>query len=205
MKRTIRFLVPHILAAIVSGAPFPQGQGGHASLITKNIHPVQPKSLLPDETSSDGFLFFSSPGAILSSSIKTTTVIPSVSVLTTSSLSGTVQVTVQVLPPLSTGSFDTTGTVISSLETFGHATSPPIITSSIPSPVTRMAPTEPTPVNFKINTVAADANIFQPIDTSPPPSNLGSRSDHPVPRLGIKPQSAPLDTNKFYANFFLGT
>ncbi|KAF7957670.1 hypothetical protein EAE96_003243 [Botrytis aclada] len=205
MKQTIRFLVPHILAAIVSGAPFPQGQGDHTSLITENIHPVQPKSLLPDETSSDGFVFLSSPGAILSSSITTTTVIPSVSVLTTSSLSGTVQVTVQVLPSPSTGSFDTTGTVISSLEKSGHATSPPIITSSIPSPTTRMAPTAPTPVNFKINTVAADANIFQPIDTSAPPSNLGSRPDHPVPRLGIKSQSAPLDTNKFYANFFLGS
>ncbi|KAF7874955.1 hypothetical protein EAF04_002129 [Stromatinia cepivora] len=207
----------------------------HTALLTKNHHPVreaptfgpgaplfplsliknlqrltteqelQPKSLLPEETSSDGFIFLSSPGAILSSSITTTAVIPSVSVLTTSSISGTVQVTVQVLPSPSTQTPATTGSVLSSLETSGHATDPPILTSSIPSPTTQLVPTAPTPVNHVMNTIAADSNIFQPIDTSPPPSNLGSRSDHPVPRLGIKSQRAPRDTNKFYANFFLGS
>ncbi len=49
------------------------------------------------------------------------------------------------------------------------------------------------------------ANIFQPVDTDAPPPVIGIRSDHPVARLGIKPQSSPLSTNKFYANFFLGS
>jgi endo-1,3(4)-beta-glucanase len=34
---------------------------------------------------------------------------------------------------------------------------------------------------------------------------IGKRADHPVPRLGIQAQNTPLSTNKFYANFFLGS
>ncbi|KAL8942952.1 MAG: hypothetical protein Q9216_001367 [Gyalolechia sp. 2 TL-2023] len=37
-----------------------------------------------------------------------------------------------------------------------------------------------------------------------PASDIGSRSDHPVPRMGISEQTAPKSTNKFYANFILG-
>ncbi|PMD46142.1 glycoside hydrolase family 81 protein [Hyaloscypha variabilis F] len=48
-------------------------------------------------------------------------------------------------------------------------------------------------------------NIFQPVETNAPASVIGSRPDHPVPRLGIQPQQAPISTNKFYANFFLGS
>jgi endo-1,3(4)-beta-glucanase len=48
-------------------------------------------------------------------------------------------------------------------------------------------------------------NIFQPVATDAPPAVISTRPDHPVPRLGIQPQQAPIGTNKFYANFFLGT
>lgn len=48
-------------------------------------------------------------------------------------------------------------------------------------------------------------DIFDaPVATSTPPSSIGQRSDHPVPRLGIQ-QSAPISTNKFFQNFFLGS
>ncbi|MCJ1284432.1 hypothetical protein MMC26_003764 [Xylographa opegraphella] len=47
-------------------------------------------------------------------------------------------------------------------------------------------------------------DVFQAIDTRPPPSQITSRSDHPVPRLGIATQNNPVSTNKFYANLFLG-
>ncbi|KAL8766185.1 MAG: hypothetical protein Q9209_006950 [Squamulea sp. 1 TL-2023] len=47
--------------------------------------------------------------------------------------------------------------------------------------------------------------VFQPVATQPPPPLIPSRGDHPAPRLNIAPQSAPLSTNKFYANFFLGS
>ncbi|KZF24885.1 glycoside hydrolase family 81 protein [Xylona heveae TC161] len=48
------------------------------------------------------------------------------------------------------------------------------------------------------------SNIFVPVSTGALPSVIGSRPDHPVPRLGISNQSTPLSTNKFYANLFLG-
>ena len=52
---------------------------------------------------------------------------------------------------------------------------------------------------------AIDANdIFQPIASDAPPPQITSRSDHPVPRAGILQQQQRLQTNKFYANLFLG-
>ncbi|KAK2595427.1 endo-1,3-beta glucanase [Conoideocrella luteorostrata] len=54
------------------------------------------------------------------------------------------------------------------------------------------------------NTVMASQNIFdKPIDTKAPPSSIPTRDDHPVPRKGIQSRE-PLQTNKFYSNFFLG-
>ncbi|TDZ38536.1 putative endo-1,3(4)-beta-glucanase [Colletotrichum spinosum] len=50
----------------------------------------------------------------------------------------------------------------------------------------------------------ASGDIFaQPIGVAPPPSWIPARGDHPVPRKGIT-STAPLQTNKFYSNFFLG-
>jgi endo-1,3(4)-beta-glucanase len=49
------------------------------------------------------------------------------------------------------------------------------------------------------------ANIFaDPIATAAPPSNIGSRRDHPVVRQGVI-SNGPIGTNKFYANMFLGS
>lgn len=48
-------------------------------------------------------------------------------------------------------------------------------------------------------------NIFVAVATGAPPPQIPQRGDHPVPRLGIASQSAKLETNTFYANFFLGT
>ncbi|GFP54552.1 hypothetical protein ACSS6W_002371 [Trichoderma asperelloides] len=46
-------------------------------------------------------------------------------------------------------------------------------------------------------------NIFaEPIDVKLPPSQILTRKDHPVPRKGIS-ENGPLQTNKFYSNFFL--
>lgn len=48
-------------------------------------------------------------------------------------------------------------------------------------------------------------NIFaDPIATGAPPSNIGSRKDHPVVRQGVI-ANGPIGTNKFYANMFLGS
>ncbi|KKP06735.1 glycosyl hydrolase family 81 [Trichoderma harzianum] len=46
-------------------------------------------------------------------------------------------------------------------------------------------------------------NIFaEPIGVDLPPSQIPTRKDHPVARKGIW-ENAPLQTNKFYSNFFL--
>jgi len=47
--------------------------------------------------------------------------------------------------------------------------------------------------------------VFVAIATDAPPSEIPERQDHPVPRLGIQAQTHKLETNKFYANFFLGS
>ena len=42
-----------------------------------------------------------------------------------------------------------------------------------------------------------------PISADPIPPTIGTRPDHPVPRLGII-KSGPIQTNKFFSNFVLG-
>lgn len=68
----------------------------------------------------------------------------------------------------------------------------------------------------------ASSDIFGPVGTAPPSALIGSRDDHPVPRQGLVPSNPliwtwigltrvqtpsdkPIPTNKFYANFFLGS
>ena len=46
-------------------------------------------------------------------------------------------------------------------------------------------------------------DVFLPIDIGPPPNVFPVVGDHPVPRTGTN-QTTPLETNKFYANLFLG-
>ncbi|RDA93880.1 hypothetical protein CP533_4515 [Ophiocordyceps camponoti-saundersi (nom. inval.)] len=55
-----------------------------------------------------------------------------------------------------------------------------------------------------VDTMGEGYDIFaKPIDLKAPPATIQQRQDHPVPRKGIKSRG-PLETNKFYANFFLG-
>ncbi|KAK0641122.1 glycoside hydrolase family 81 protein [Cercophora newfieldiana] len=101
-----------------------------------------------------------------------------------------------------------TGTVQTTLETEGHATTQPILTAPIPSPTTVIS----TPSTSLPNPTAeptiemGSSDIFaNPIGTDSPPSSISRRQDHPAPRLGIENPTMPVQTNKFYANFFLGT
>ncbi|KAG5984280.1 hypothetical protein E4U55_005438 [Claviceps digitariae] len=57
-------------------------------------------------------------------------------------------------------------------------------------------------IDLKLPIMACGDIFAEPIDTKAPPSNIPRRHDHPVPRKGIK-SSVPLQTNKFYSNFFL--
>jgi endo-1,3(4)-beta-glucanase len=141
-------------------------------------------------------------GGIFFAPVRTSSVFASVPVVTASTSSGTAQ----ILLPLHTQVPQTTGVVITSLNTTGQPTSAPIISTSISKPTTTLSPTgRATSVTTSVLMGSTSNNIFQPVATDAPPSVIGSRSDHPVPRLGIQPQQAPISTNKFYANFFLGS
>ncbi len=141
-------------------------------------------------------------GGIFFDPVSTSSVSASVPVVTTSASSGTAQ----ILPSLSTQVPQTTGVVVTSLNTTGLPTSAPIISTSISKPETTLTPTAPaTSVTTTVSQSSTSDNIFQPVATDAPASVIGSRPDHPVPRLGIQPQDAPIGTNKFYANFFLGS
>lgn len=133
----------------------------------------------------------------------TSVVTPHIKVLTTAAYFGTAQ----VLPSLSTQDPGTAGVVITSLQISGVPTNDPILSTSIAAPTSLI---EATASASSITSLAAEtpmvsSNIFQPVATGVLPSVIGTRSDHPVARLGITPQNSALSTNKFYANFFLGS
>ena len=47
--------------------------------------------------------------------------------------------------------------------------------------------------------------MFLPIAVNQPPASIEQRAGHPVPRKGINNATGPIETNKFYSNFFLGS
>ncbi|KAK5130160.1 hypothetical protein LTR08_002414 [Meristemomyces frigidus] len=103
----------------------------------------------------------------------------------------------------------TTGSVHTSLETSGNPTIVPFPTSiSNATSTLSLVSTEtlggagPT-ATVQVTSIQA-TDIFQPIATDAPPSQIPQRGDHPIPRLGVQQQTEKLQTNKFYANFFLG-
>jgi len=135
--------------------------------------------------------------------VSTSAITANVPVITTALSSGTAQ----ILPSVSTQTPETSGTVLSSLDKFGIPTSGPILSTSIATPTTTVAPNGGgvTPdISATVKAGSLASNIFIPIATDAPPSAFGSRPDHPVPRLGIS-ETSPIGTNKFYANFFLGS
>jgi endo-1,3(4)-beta-glucanase len=79
--------------------------------------------------------------------------------------------------------------------TLSDITSEPVTTSLLDHTVTSGFPTY---------TKALSADIFVPIETGPPPPQFPQKPVHPESGVGIK-ESRPLQTNKFYANFFLGS
>ncbi|KAI0022844.1 glycoside hydrolase family 81 protein [Xylariomycetidae sp. FL0641] len=134
----------------------------------------------------------------------------SVSVLTTSDSTGIVQI-----PPSQSGvSPDTSGVVVTSLETSGRVGTVPLLTSPIPEPtgpITSSPPElEPSSAEATPSTTptmpeaTASSDIFgSPIANTAPSSVFPVHKDHPVPRKGIT-SDVPVGTNKFFANFFLG-
>lgn len=133
--------------------------------------------------------------------VQTTAVITAVTVFNTTITSdGSVISTSTVGPVVIT----TTGTAL--IETTLTASS--TITGTIATTVTTD--------NLSTNLPSATAScvlslgcygqdIFQPVAIGSPPNNIGQRGGHPVPRLGINVDGGPIETNKFYQNFVLGS
>jgi len=125
----------------------------------------------------------------------------SASVITVAQQSGIVQILAHSREP-------ETGTVQSTLETEGHVSTQPILTSPISSPTSLIStPSTTSEVSTPAPTITmASPDIFaDPIATDSPPASISRRRDHPAPRLGVENPSTPLQTNKFYSNFFLGS
>ncbi|KAK0709705.1 glycoside hydrolase family 81 protein [Lasiosphaeria miniovina] len=122
-------------------------------------------------------------------------------VITSAGPFGTVQILASTKGPQ-------TGYIPSSLETRGHLSTQPILTSIIPQPTSLLSTSStisvPTTSLPTVSTMPSRDIFADPIATDAPPSAISTKKDHPVPRLGIK-GTAPLSTNKFYANFFLGS
>ncbi len=162
------------------------------------------------------------PGGVFYASVTSLTVTPGISGITTVTSSGTGQ----ILPTLTSTNPNTVGSVVTTLSTSGVVSSGPLLSTPFTQPTSIITATEPiTTATSSVIPGMISENIFQPVETDAPPSVIGTRSDHPVPRLGVnsqistigtrsnhlvprvgvESQTSPIGTNKFYANFFLGS
>lgn len=116
--------------------------------------------------------------------------------------------TALLLPTLSDVEPHTTGIIDPDIESLTKGL---LLTTPIPSPTSLLQPVaSPTlkkrqarPPTQQLE-LRAGGDIFAvPVATSAPPSSIVRRTDHPAPRLGVR-KSGPIQTNKFYSNFFLG-
>ncbi|KAF1963501.1 hypothetical protein CC80DRAFT_433136 [Byssothecium circinans] len=82
----------------------------------------------------------------------------------------------------------------------------PIKSEPIPTPSTSLEPIDsslaPGPTQSLAN---AAPNIFVPMAADAPPAQIQRRGDHAVKKLNIVDKDVPIQTNKFYANWFLGS
>lgn len=98
--------------------------------------------------------------------------------------------------------------MITALETAGESAALPFATA-VATASTTLSLIDASSVSAVPLVMASNSssvgNIFVAIAGDAVPAQIASRSDHPVPRLGIASQTNKLETNKFYANFFLGS
>ncbi|KAL1596237.1 endo-1,3-beta glucanase [Nothophoma quercina] len=99
-----------------------------------------------------------------------------------------------------------TGSIITALPTNGGLTRDPADPPGITRTVDPLSPKE-TPLAPGPTSQAGQPaqNIFVPLSlaTQVPAPSIPFRGDHPVPKANIIDNNTPLQTNKFYANFFL--
>jgi len=189
MRRAISLILFQII--YVNAAPLFGSNPCESTIIVKNLATVTIPVL---KVTRNEYEF----GQVITSAVT-----PSVTVLTTTTALGTVQ----ILPIISTQNSGTVGIIYTTLQTAEFPAGGPILSNPFAEPTSLIQTPESATLitSLVLNTAMPSSNIFQPVDTDAPPSIIGTRSDHPVARLGIQPQNSPLSTNKFYANFFLGT
>ncbi|KAF2108687.1 endo-1,3(4)-beta-glucanase 1 precursor [Lophiotrema nucula] len=97
-----------------------------------------------------------------------------------------------------------TGSIVTGLPSQGF-TRDPLISATVSEPAGSLAPIQSTLApGTMIEPGPVSQNIFVPIATAAPPQQITSRDDHPVKLDNIVDRDVPIETNKFYANFFLG-
>ncbi|EER41848.1 endo-1,3-beta-glucanase Engl1 [Histoplasma capsulatum H143] len=114
------------------------------------------------------------------------------------SLSVGISITISIpLPirPSTTASQPPPSSITSSAASSSPAPTAPSSSSSSASTLVPLP--KPPPMNGQ--------NAFEPVGTGPPPANIPSRGDHPVKPDHIVGSTGPIPTNKFFANFFLGS
>jgi endo-1,3(4)-beta-glucanase len=139
---------------------------------------------------------------VISVPVETTATVTAVTVVNTTVKSGGSEVATSIV--LATV-ITTTGTAFS--ETTLQASSTE--TGTIATTVTATGPLSSIPVPSSgsscLTMNCSGQDIFLPVAVGEPPANLQRRGGHPVPRLGINNATGPIETNKFYSNFFLGS
>ncbi|GAB1741776.1 hypothetical protein NU219Hw_g7185t1 [Hortaea werneckii] len=161
----------------------------------------------------------SSPAAVASQTVTSTQTLGSTTEVITSttvtSIPLTSLTTSEVQSASSPVSADTSGSINTALNTTGHTNSAPFPTSVATASGTltlisseSLSSAGPTATSSVTTLQATD--IFVPIATGAPPANIDRRNDGIIDGVGIRPlgdlsATGPLQTNKFYAGFFLGT
>ncbi|KAI7235501.1 endo-1,3-beta-glucanase [Hortaea werneckii] len=161
----------------------------------------------------------SSPAAVASQTVTSTQTLGSTTEVilstTVTSIPLTSLTTSEVQSASSPVSADTSGSINTALNTTGHTNSAPFPTSVASASGTltlisseSLSSAGPTATSGVTTLQATD--IFVPIATGAPPANINRRDDGIIDGVGIRPLgdlsvTGPLQTNKFYAGFFLGT
>jgi endo-1,3(4)-beta-glucanase len=123
---------------------------------------------------------------------------------------------VQILPALTSAVPDTSGTIHTALPTSDGNLRAPVISTRIPTPTSLIQPAPPAKLKLLAPAqtqtasppaafaMAANVDIFDGPIGSGRPAGMAVEPNHPVPRLGLTAGAGPIQTNKFFANFFLG-
>ncbi|KAI6947793.1 hypothetical protein KC348_g2336, partial [Hortaea werneckii] len=161
----------------------------------------------------------SSPAAVASQTVTSTQTLSSTTETITSTTIASIPLTSlttsEVQSATSPVSADTSGSINTALNTTGHTNSAPFPTSVASASGTltlisseSLSSAGPTATSSVTTLQATD--IFAPIATGAPPAYIDRRDDGIIDGVGIRPlgdlsATGPLQTNKFYAGFFLGT